>query len=505
MKKSLMLFGAGLLSLTLLSACGKSEETKAADANTITMLAPYIETEPPSDDNEIIKGLEKYTGKEIDISWAPNTSYEDKMNITLASDDIPQVMVVQQKSGGFIKSAENGAFWDLTDYLKDYPNLSQANEDILRNSSVNGKVYGVFRKRDAMRTAVMVRQDWLDNLGLQIPKSIDDLYNLAKAFTENDPDGNGQNDTYGLIIPQWPGSINTNSPYDVLATWFGSGNAWVEQDGKLEPSFTQPEYLESIKYVKDMVDKGYVNKDFATLAADKWDEPFINGRGGIIIDTYSRAASISNKLTQAGEEDFVTFTGNLTDNEGQMNALPTDGYSGFLAIPKASVKTEKELKEVLTFLDKLNDEEAQILLNNGIEGTNFKVVDGMAEAIKGTTEADALNNAVKGYSQIGMNVTAEDKYYKAKPETETAMKSYEKRLSLMEADEEFAVYNPAASYNTQTYVTKGTQLNQIISDARVQYVAGQIDEKGWEDAVQLWHDQGGTQLVKETNELHEKE
>jgi len=257
--------------------------------------------------------------------------------------------------------------------------------------------------------------------------------------------------------------------------------------------------------VKDMVDKGYVNKDFATLAADKWDEPFINGRGGIIIDTYSRAASISNKLTQAGEEDFVTFTGNLTDNDGKMNALPTDGYSGFLAIPKASVKTEKELKEVLTFLDKLNDEEAQILLNNGIEGKNFKVVDGMAEAIKGTTEADALNNAVKGYSQIGMNVTAEDKYYKAKPETEAAMKSYEKRLSLMESDEEFAVYNPAASYNTQTYVTKGTQLNQIISDARVQYVAGQIDEKGWEDAVQLWHDQGGTQLVKETNELHEKE
>ncbi len=42
------------------------------------------------------------------------------------------------------------ALWDLTDYLADYPNLSQSNEDVLRNSSVNGKVYGIYRKRDAM-------------------------------------------------------------------------------------------------------------------------------------------------------------------------------------------------------------------------------------------------------------------------------------------------------------------------------------------------------------------
>ena len=160
MKKLSTILGLGLLSVAFLSACGKEEAGSTTDYDTISILSPYIETEPPASDNEILKQLEAYTGKNIDITWAPNTSYEDKMNITLASDDIPEVMVIQGKSGGFIKSAENGAFWDLTDYLADYPNLSQSNEDVLRNSSVNGKVYGIYRKRDAMRTAVIIRKDW---------------------------------------------------------------------------------------------------------------------------------------------------------------------------------------------------------------------------------------------------------------------------------------------------------------------------------------------------------
>jgi len=505
-KKIFSVFGAAMAATTILAACGNNEEgeTASATTDTITIMSPFIETDPPEGENKIVEKLEELTGKEIEITWAPNTSYEDKMNITLASDNIPKVMVIQGKSGGFIKSAENGAFWDLTDYLKDYPNLSQANPDVLRNSSVNGKIYGIYRSRDGMRTAVMIRKDWLENLGLELPETVDDLYAISQAFTENDPDGNGEADTYGLIVPQWPASINTNSPYDTLATWFGAGNAWIEKDGALEPSFMQPEYLESMQFMRSMVENGYVNKDFATLTADKWDEPFLNGKGGIIVDTYSRADSISNKMRQANpdSEDIVVFTGNLENAEGELNALPTDGYSGFLAIPKTSVKTEDELKEVLSFLDQLNDEEAQILLTNGLEGVNFNVVDGMSQAIKEDAEAEKYANYVKSYSQIGMNVTEEILYYRAKPETDEMTQKFERRLSLMAADLGSAVYNPASSYITDTYVTKGAQLDQIISDARVKYVAGQIDDQGWADSIELWKNQGGQDLIDETNELH---
>lgn len=501
--------GVALLATTLLTACGNSNgqsedsNTSKEDDKTMTIMSPFLEATAPTGDNELQDALEEATGYKMKVNWVPNTNYADKMNITLASDDIPKILVAS-KTGSFVKSAENDAFWDLTDYLKDYPNLSQANPDVLQNSSVNGKVYGVYRSRDIMRTSVFVRKDWLDELNLEMPETTQDLYDLAKAFTENDPDGNGKDDTTGVVIPSWPGGINSSSPYDALAVWFGAGNAWKEVDGKLEPSFMQPEYLESIQFVKDMVEKGYINSDYATLSADNWDDPILNGKGGIVIDTYSRAASINSKYAQSHPDEegpFVEFTGNLKNADGQLNAMPTDGYSSFLAIPKQSVKTEEELKVVLDFIDKTNDKEAQILLGNGIEGKNFEVVDDKAQAIK-SDEAEKVANLQRCYSQLATNVTTELQYYLSKQDTPEKEAEYQRRLDLMASDEESAVFNPAAAYVADTYVTKGVQLDQIIGDARIQYIAGQIDDNGWEDAIKQWQKQGGNDIMDEMNTLH---
>ena len=111
-------------------------------------MAPFLEAQPPSADGAVQKKFEELTGKDVNITWTPNASYEDKMNITLASSEIPQVMVVQSKSPGFVKNAEAGAFWDLTDKLDAYPNLKTTFPEVQNNASVNGKVYGVFRARD---------------------------------------------------------------------------------------------------------------------------------------------------------------------------------------------------------------------------------------------------------------------------------------------------------------------------------------------------------------------
>lgn len=492
---------------TLLAACGGDKVADGGDSTKeLTIMAPYIETEPPAPDNRLEKEIEEATGFKIKVNWTPNTSYEDKMNVTLASEDLPEIMVVQGKSGGFVKSANAGAFWELSEYLDEFPNLAEADPNILNNSSVNGEVYGIYRRRDVMRTSVVIRQDWLDNLGLDVPESVDDLYEVAKAFTENDPDGNGQDDTTGVIIPKWPGSINSNSPYDVLATWFGSPNAWGLEDGKLIPSFKTEAYRESLKFIKDMVDNGYVNKDYATLAADKWNDPFVSGDGGIIIDTYSRSSSIMNLMKEAHPDTYtemVVKTGNLKSPDGELFSHPTDGYSGFLVIPKTSVKTEEELKEVLAFIDATNGEEVQKLLNNGIEDVNYEnPTDGFYDLIEPeTSEAQEINLAVKSYSQIGTNV-GENKYFTARPATDFEQADWEERQALMKADEEFAVFNPAAPFISKTYSEKGAQLDNIIADARVQYIAGQIDEKGWADAVELWSNSGGNDVEAEINELY---
>ena len=87
-----------------LTACSGGGEAPAADLTKVSIMAPFLEAQPPGADGEVQKKLEEITGKDVNITWTPNSSYEDKMNITLASSEIPHVMVVQSKSPGFVKN-----------------------------------------------------------------------------------------------------------------------------------------------------------------------------------------------------------------------------------------------------------------------------------------------------------------------------------------------------------------------------------------------------------------
>jgi putative aldouronate transport system substrate-binding protein len=78
---------------------------------------------------------------------------------------------------------------------------------------------------------------------------------------------------------------------------------------------------------------------------------------------------------------------------------------------------------------------------------------------------------------------------------------WDKRKAIEASDYEHAVFDPSAPYVSETYTSKGAQLDTIVTDARIRYVAGQIDEQGLRDAIALWHSSGGDQIIQEINEL----
>ena len=490
---------AAVVALTGCSPAGGGAG-EPTELKSLTIQAPYLVTNAPAEGNEIETALEKVIGTDLDITWVPNSEYEDKTNITLAGNDIPHVMVIQGKTPGFVKNAQAGAFWDLTDKLDDYPNLKTSFPEVQQNASVNGTVYGIFRARDNMRTAVIIRKDWLANLGLEMPKTTEDLYNVAKAFTEQDPDGNGQNDTYGLIIPKWPGAIGSNSPYDVIETWYGAGNRWTERDGELIPGFMTDEWLDAVEFEKSLADGGYLNPDYATFDSAKWNEPFLNGKGGMIIDVHSRAGQIMGLLKEPYPDtwqDMVDVTGNL-EHDGELNALPTTGFNGFIAIPKAKVKTEADLDAVLSVLNELNSPEAGKILNNGIEGETYTLDGDLAVPVDDAPQE--LKDTVMSYSQLGMNVNGFQGYL-PKQASEYEQQMYDKRKEIEKADYEHAVFDPALPYVSETYVAKGAQLDLALSDARLQYIAGQISLDDLKAAIDAWRSGGGDDIIAEINEL----
>ena len=506
MKRSLSAGLAVLVSAGLaMTACSQQPDPEA-NLDTINVMVPFLEPQPPEDGDTVHQKLEEITGKQIDLTWVPNADYEEKTNITLAGSDLPHAMVIQGKTPGFVKNANAGAFWELSEYLDEYPNLVAESPEIEHNASVNGEIFGIYRARDAMRTSVILRKDWLEAVGMETPRTVEDLYEVAKAFTEQDPDGDGKDDTYGLIVPKWPGTINSNSPYDVIATWFGAGNAWTESGGELVPNFTTEEFIEANKYIKRFVDEGLINADYATMDSAAWNDPFFNGEGGIIVDVHSRAAVLINLFKEQDPEtfdQFVDISGNLEGPSGELFAHPTPGFSGFIAIPKATVTTEEQLHQVLSFLNDLNSPEAAVLINNGIEGVNFELEDGATVPLENmTAEGEEITQAVKSYAQLGMNVAGTNFYLPAQA-TEYEQEMFDKRKALEASDLESAVHNPAGAYISETQVAKGAQLDNIVTDARIKFFAGQLDESGLRDAVEQWKTSGGSDVIAEINELHQ--
>lgn len=78
----------------------------------------------------------------------------------------------------------------------------------------------------------------------------------------------------------------------------------------------------------------------------------------------------------------------------------------------------------------------------------------------------------------------------------------EKVAQVQKANEEIVIANPGEPLISDVYAQKGPQLDNIINDARIKYIVGQIDENGFEDAVTLWKNNGGDDYVKEVNELY---
>ncbi|MET0414958.1 MAG: extracellular solute-binding protein [Actinoplanes sp.] len=492
------------VALTTTAACGDDGGGEQA-SDTLTVMAPLFGT-APDPNGELQQAVQKLIGKKLDVTWVPNADYADKTNVTLASNDIPQVMVIQADKGpAFVQAARAGAFWDLTGKLDKYPNLKPADPQTARNASVNGQVYGIYRVRPLLRSAVVIRKDWLAKVGMPLPKTVDELHHIAKAFTEGDPDGNGTKDTYGLILPKWSGFYASSSPYDVFETWYGAPNGWGDRGGKLVPGFDTEEFVQANRALKGWIDQGLVNPDYATLDTANWNNPFVQGKGGIIIDVNVRATDLVTLFKQKDPKDFdkVAMVGNLARPDGQKFSAPFTGYNGIIAISKQKVRTEEQLDQVLQVLDKLQSKEGTVLLTNGIEGRNFRLDGDYAVPVNDQDAAvKVLNNDVeKAFIQLGTRASVGLTAHRLKPADEPSRQMYDLRATLMTEDLKTAVHNPALPVVSDTYIQQGKTLDLIIPDARIKYLSGDISEDRLRAEVQRWYAGGGTKIAEEVNDL----
>lgn len=491
------------LSVGSLVGCGnKATETVSEDTKpNITMMLVDFEGSALTGDAaaEVKSQMEEYTGTHVDFTFVPDDSYEDKLSLTLASpDDMPMIIAVQGMTGVIASAADAGAFWDLSKEIKDsasYPNLSKANEQVNKNLTVGGKLIGIYKARPIGRYGLGYRKDWADKLGLSEPKTIEDIYNMMYQFTYGDPDGNGKDDTYGLSLCKYTG------PFDIIQTWFGCGNGWIDQGGQLIPVHQTPEYKEALDWIKKMYDDGLVYEDWAVRDTATWADTVKNGECGMMLDVLDSSRRIWDyfvnenipSVTDPSQVASMSLVGTINDK-----TLATTGYNGFFVITKTA-DTEEKMKACLHYLDKMCDDEMLMLSGYGLKGKHWELDE--EGFIKDLDEGDEVS--VKAYQALNQAVAYIPNMAAVSPTVKmNDRKQLEEKVKAENV--KYAVFNPATAYlvNSATYALSGSSLDQLLDDARTQYICGQIDEAGLQAQWDLWLKQGGQEVINEVNEQY---
>ncbi|MBU7320249.1 extracellular solute-binding protein [Paenibacillus oleatilyticus] len=246
------------------------------------------------DQNSYLKDLKDMLNIDVKYKWTvPKDQYEQKFSLALASGDLPDIMELSPKD--YEKLRKQDMLADLTAAYDKYasPDLKKYMESdggfAMKTVTRDGKLMAIPDFTDpALGTQLLwIRKDWLDNLNLQVPKTIDELEKVATAFVNDDPDRNGKKDTYGIALEKKPffwgfdlrGFFNAYGAYPSVGD---NINAWIkDSSGKLVPGLIQPEMKPALAKLQSWYKNGILDKEFALKDENKVVEDITAGKVGI--------------------------------------------------------------------------------------------------------------------------------------------------------------------------------------------------------------------------------
>lgn len=314
-KKSIRAWAAMLAVAAVLSGCGNgtggTESTGSASAGTENKAETQQEaktteglTEPGTepittqkvtlkvvtaledpDNNYVIKQMKERLG--IDFEWIvlPTDQFKEKLNLMLSSGDTidlilrPNAAVALMSKSEEYKLAQQGLLTPLNDYIeKSSKYLKEYYEEhpyyYQETTTPDGNIYSIQEHNLAyhvtMPYKMWINVTWLDNLGLEMPTTTEEFYQVLKAFKEQDANGNGDpNDE--IPLSTCTGGANVEIDGFIMNAFTqnepNNTNAKrirVNDEGKVEASFTDENYREGLRFLNRLYEEGLLYQDAFT-------------------------------------------------------------------------------------------------------------------------------------------------------------------------------------------------------------------------------------------------
>jgi len=420
-------------SVLILGACGGSKEKSKSSPDyelenvsfplkekvslkMMSQSAPLAPNDP--NDKLIFQRLEEETNLHID--WTNYSSdFAEKRNLDIASGDLPDA-IFNAAAGDYdlLNWAESGVIVPIEDLIEDYmPNLKKIfdeNPEYRQMSTApDGHIYSMpwieelGEGKESIHTVngmAWINKEWLDNLGLEMPQTTDQLMTVLEAFKTQDPNGNGEADEIPFSF------INNGGNEDLkfLMGAFGLGDnddhLVVDNDGQVQFTANKEGYKEAIKYFNEMNNKGLIDKE---AFEQDWNSYVAKGKEhkyGVYFTW--------DKANITGADDSYDVLPVLAGPDGTKHVTRTNGM-GFSRDRFVITSANKNLELTARWIDKMYEPLQSVQNNWGTYGDEaqaniFELKDGMLKhlPLEGTAPGE-----LRQKTEAGGPLAVLDSYY----------------------------------------------------------------------------------------------
>lgn len=467
----------------------KEEVTWTADSSKSVSI--YMELAAlPGEDDMVLAELEKRTGVDIEMIGvlAGTDEVTTKLSTMLAGGEVPDIMWVSLSQAQELKDA--GMLANVSDVLNAVaPNVIEETGDTLYDVPLNseGEVYMIPNMKEGYVRNLNVRADWLENLNMEMPTDLESYREMLNAFTYDDPDGDGKDDTIGLEF------CMAHVPNQAWVSVFGAygiaaGKEIELEDGSVTEWVKHPRFMEAMTYIREVMADGVCEPEYVSLPSLTSFENLWTGVSGVL--EWENVGPTNNWMPGRYTEDpvptfcFPTIEGPYGDS-GVPAAYPVLDYGWVFS---ASCENLEGAAKIADFC---MTEEGSDLLYFGIEGVMYNWADkenGIVEYL-GEYADSATHRTAGGFCYWGL--------FTPKNNAEWRTLNTQTREGQTAAKENVIdwAYIPLVS---EVYQDKGADMDQIINEMLAELFTTEEDlQTVYDSYIERWENAGGTEWEAE--------
>ena len=245
------------------------------------------------EDNPFVDYVSDKLNVNLEVLWEVDPGgFEDKISLAMVSGDLPDAFMVSEAT--LLSLVEADLITDLTEYydklvspyIKDIH--ASYGDRLLDTVMFDGRMMAIpGTNLGGAQQMLWIRMDWLDTLGLEPPETLDEVIEIARAFVQNDPDGNGVDDTVGFTIePKVAMRYNSLHGLDPVFAAFGAfPRLWIRDEaGNIVYGTITQETKEALGFVRQMYQDGLIDKEFVTRvgSGDDANSVIAGGKAGMM-------------------------------------------------------------------------------------------------------------------------------------------------------------------------------------------------------------------------------